>query len=277
MTTAEVFQGDRGAMAVGSFVWIAVLALAAVQAWAGRAPAPAEPEAAKPEAAETKEKAEAVQPVPDDVQLIAALDPEVKESRRDLAVWPSADEVSRKKAQEDRSEKIPDDAKRAGAVAPEKAMKEAERWIRTVLKAEWVPSDLAARLHALAEEDAAHSAVWCRYRIKGQAIQIGQSRGVMCVVIRPDKPKGEGETATDFGQRCLKEFLAKGEELAQIPMEAVTLTAPELSMFSGHSRTRDDRKEWWGDMTWYADGQAVAVFLGKKKGQFGFGPDTPWF
>jgi len=289
VTAMDVFRDDSGAMAARSVVWLAALALAMAQAWASASPPPA-PTA--PGAAEPKEKAEIVEPIPDDVQLIAALDPQLKETfaRRELAVWPSADEIRRKKALEDRSGKFPakfppgkdySNAKplRVGAIPPEAALKGAEHWIRTVLKAEWVPSDLAARLHALAEEDPANSAVWCRYKIKGHAIQIGQTRGVMCVVIRPSEPKGEGETALDFGRRCLKQFPTKDEKLAQMPMEAVSLKEPELSMFKGHGRTPDELAEWWGHVVWYTDGKAVALFLGKRSvdSSLGIGPDTPWF
>jgi len=288
MTAAEVFQDDSGAMAARSLMWLAVLAIAVAQAWAAATPAPTGPGAAEP-----KEKAEIAEPMPDDLQLIVALDPQVQEVlvRRDLTVWPSADEIRRKKATEDRSEKFPaqfppgkdySNAKpiRVGAIAPETALKGAEGWIRTVLKAEWVPGDLAARLHALAEEDPARSTVWCRYKIQGQAIQIGQTRGAMCVVIRPGEPKGEGETAPDFGRRCLKQFLAKSEELAQMRLETVLLTAPELSMFKAYSgRTLDDLGNWWGYVVWYTDGKAVAFSLLKKTATSaaGIGTDTPWF
>ena len=105
-----------------------------------------------------------------------------------------------------------------------------------------------------------------------------QGRGVMGVVIKPGEPKSEGETALDFGRRCLKEFLAKGkgEELAQRPMKAVPLTAPELSMFTSHFQTHDGNRTWGGPVAWYTDGRAVAVFL-RKESQISCGPDTPWF
>jgi len=277
-------------MAARLLVWLGVLALVA-QSWAGVPPpsAPGEPGEAEP-----KEKAEPVEPIPDNVQLIAALAPKVRDVMIQwagrLAVWPSADEIRRKKVREDRSEKFPakfppgkdySNAKPLciGAIPPEAALKGAEHWIRTVLKAEWVPSDLAARLHALAEEAPARSAIWCRYKIKGQAVQIGQMRGAMCVVIRPGEPKGEGETAQDFGRRCMKRFLTKGEELAQMPVEAVPVTAPELSMFKGHSMARDDNITWWGRVTWYTDGRSVALFLIKQAPQSSLyiTQETPWF
>jgi len=290
MTTAEVFQCDPDATAARLLVWLGVLALAA-QPLAGAPPASAPVE---PGQAETKEKAEEVEPIPHDVQLFPALDPKVRDVvarwARRLAVWPSADEIRRKKAQEDRSEKFPakfppgkdySNAKPLciGAIPPEAALKGAEHWIRTVLKAEWVPSDVAARLHALAEKDPGNSAVWCRYKIKGHAIQFGQMRGVMCVVIRPGEPKGEGETALDFSRRCLKQFLTKDEKLTQMYTEAVPLTAPELSMFKGHGRTHDNLGNWWGHMVWYTDGRAVAVFLLKATPMRSifFGRGAPWF
>jgi len=285
MIAAEVFQDDRGATATRLLVWLAVLALAAAQASAGANPSPTDPGAT-----ETKGKVEMVEPIPDDVQLIASCSPQLGKFRFTLAVWPSADEIRRKKTQEDRSEKFPakfppgkdyTNAKpfRVGAIRPEAALKGAEHWIRTVLKAEWVPSDLAARLHALAEEAPARSAIWCRYKIKGQAVQIGQMRGAMCVVIRPGEPKGEGETAQDFGRRCMKRFLTKGEKLAQMPVEAVPVTAPQLSMFKGHSMARDDNITWWGRVTWYTDGRSVALFLIKQAPQSSLyiTQETPWF
>ena len=278
MIAAEVFQDDRGATATRLLVWLAVLALAAAQASAGANPSPTDPGATEPKEkaeTETKGKVEMVEPIPDDVQLIASCSPQLGKFRFTLAVWPSADEIRRKKAREDRSEKFPakfppgkdySNAKPLciGAIPPEAALKGAEHWIRTVLKAEWVPSDLAARLHALAEEDPANSTVWCRYKTKGHAIQFGQMRGVMCVVIRPGEPKGEGETALDFSRRCLKQFLTKDEKLTQMPMEAVPLTAPELPMFKGFSGMGDDAENWWGYMVWYTDGKAVAFFLQKR-------------
>ena len=139
--------------------------------------------------------------------------------------------------------------------------------------------DLAARLHALAEDDPARSAVWCRYKTQGQAVQIGQMRGAMCVVIRPSEPKGEGETALDFGRRCLKQFLTKDEKFAQMRTEAVPVTAPELSMFKGYTMARDDHITWWGCVTWYTDGRSVALFLLKQAPQSSLyiTQDTPWF
>jgi len=286
MIAAEGAQREAGSILAALLLAFALVALAGMQALSDTSPAPTERGQAQPQ-----KEAAAAEAVAADVRLIAP--PDAKEDvvgvPRGLAVWPSSDEIRRKRATEDRSEVFPalfapgkdySNAKalRLGAMSPEAALKEAEGWVRTVLKPEWVPNDLAARLHALAEEDPARSTVWCRYKIRGETVQIGQTRGVMCLVIRPSEPKSESETAVEFGRRCLRGFATKGEQLAQSPAEAIEPVVPHLPMYYTSVGTRESVAWWWGRVTWYTDGNAVGYFISKKtQRQFAVTAQTPWF
>jgi hypothetical protein len=205
--------------------------------------------------------------------------------------WPSAEALSAQKGPEDRSKTIPPlfrqpkirDAKpiRLGARSPQAACKEAEQWIRQVLKPEWVADDLAARLHPLQREPASQSSIICRYAIDGHAIQVNQSRGSMWVVIRPPKDNPLSQNPKELATATFNTYFLKGDRMASLQGKELNGTAklrvwaPDFSI----STPAGALENWWGWQLWLTDSQAVAVFLNKtsEDSARSIMPDDPWF
>jgi hypothetical protein len=210
---------------------------------------------------------------------------------RALLEWPSAEALNPQKGPEDRSKTIPPlfrepkirDAKpiKLGAETPHAARREAMQWIRQVLKPQWVPGDLAARLHALQREEASQSIIICRYVIDGYAIQVNQSRSAMWVVIRPPKNDPLSQNAEQFAKSIFTTCFLNGDRMAALPGKESarlgTLQAwlPDISAATPLAALEN----WWGWRLWLTDGKAVAVLLNKNSEDSAHNvmPDEPWF
>jgi hypothetical protein len=257
-----------------------ILLLAQLVPFMSRGQAPATPSAGDLPAAE---------------RLIAALPPTnglpLPAEALALLEWPSPEVLTTTKGPEDRSKTIPPlfrepkirDAKpiRLGAETPHAACREAMQWIRQVLKPEWVPADLGARLHALQREPASQSIIVCRYTIDGCAIQISQTRSVMSVVVRPPKGALPGQNAEQFARSVFTNCFLQGDRMASLPAkEAARFGAVQawLPNFSP-STSPSVLENWWGWRLWLTDGKAVAVLLRKISEDSAYtpAPDEPWF
>jgi hypothetical protein len=210
---------------------------------------------------------------------------------QDLAAWPSAETQNAQHAQVDRSKTLPPvfqqpkkrDAKpiRMGALTPAAARKEAEQWIRRVLKPEWVPNDLAARLHLLQREPASLSIIVCRYAIDGCAIQITQNRSSMWVVIKPRDDASLGGDASGIEQAMFPTYFLMGDRMAALYAKSVDGTA-KLRIWAPNFSAPippGALENWWGWRLWVTDGKALAVYLGKASDDSAHTvtPDEPWF
>ncbi len=200
-----------------------------------------------------------------------------------LTVWPTAEEFRTMAPAGERSAEFPaiydggslgaDDVLpvRAGAVQPADALKEAEKWIRRVLKDEYVPITLAARLKPLAHPRAEFSTIWVRYQMGGVSIQVGQTRSSMVIVLH--SATYVGELSAEFGREAFRRFL-KDQALAHAEMQPAPSADALLAMF--HVRSRGF--SWFDRSRWYTDGRAVAIYLPKRlPGDEQVSADTPWF
>jgi hypothetical protein len=228
-------------------------------------------------------------------QLVAALPPtnnlRLLPVVRGLFEWPAPETLSAQKAREDRSKTIPPlfrqpkigDAKpiRLGARSPEAACKEAEQWIRRVLKPEWVPDDLAPRLQPLQREPASESVIVCRYSIDGHAIQVNQNRGSMWVVIKPPKGSLAAQDAKGLGSAVFSTCFLNGDRMASLAGKEIDGTGNVRVWRPDYSAVIPPGalENWWGWRVWLTDGDAVAVFLGKRSEDSARNimPDDPWF
>jgi hypothetical protein len=208
-----------------------------------------------------------------------------------LMDWPSVETLNSQQAREDRSKTIPPlfrqpkvgDAKpiRLGARTPQAACKEAEQWIRQVLKPQWVPDDLAARLHPLQREPASQSIIVCRYLIDGHSIQISQSRGSMGVILKPPKTNPLSQNAKELASATFNTYFLNGDRMASLPgkeiggLAKLRVWQPDFSAPIPPGALEN----WWGWRLWLTDGQAVAVFLDKtsEDSARSIMPDDPWF
>jgi hypothetical protein len=208
-----------------------------------------------------------------------------------LLEWPTAEILSAPHTPSDRSKTILPlfrqpgihDAKptRLGAQTPQAAAKEAEQWVRRVLKPEWVPNDLAARLRPLRREPASQSIIICRYLIDGHAIQIDQSRGSMWIIIRPLQPKPLSKDGKELADATFHTYFLNGDRMAALPGKETAGTAKLrvwLPDFSA-SIPPGALANWWGWRLWLTDGEAVAILLDKtsEDSAHTIMPDDPWF
>ena len=208
-----------------------------------------------------------------------------------LVEWPTAETLSSQPVPSDRSKTIPPlfrqpkihDAKpiKLGARTPQAAAKEAEQWVRCVLKPEWVPEDLAARLHPLQREPASQSIIVCRYAIGGHAIQINQSRASMWVVIKPPKGNSLSQDSKALGIAAFNTYFLNGDRMASLPGKEIDGAAKLRVWRPDYSAPIPPGalENWWGWRLWLTDGEAVAVFLSKcsEDSARQIMPDDPWF
>jgi hypothetical protein len=208
-----------------------------------------------------------------------------------LIEWPSVEALNSQQARQDRSKTIPPlfrqpkigDAKpiRLGALSPQAACKEAEQWIRRVLKPEWVPDDLAARLHPLQRDPASQSIIFCRYLINGHALQISQTRGSIWVIIKPPKTSPLSRDLKELASTTFSTYFLDADRMASLPGKEINGTAklrvwrPDFST----SIPPGALENWWGWRLLLTDGEAVAVFLAKtsEDSARSIMPDDPWF
>jgi len=208
-----------------------------------------------------------------------------------LIEWPSVETLDSQMAREDRSKTIPPlfrqpkigDAKpiRLGARPPQAACKEAEEWIRQVLKPQWVPDDVAARLRPLQREPASQSIVVCRYMIDGHAIQINQSRGLMWVIIRPPKTNPLSKDGKELADAIFHAYFLNSDRMASLQGKEISGAAKLRVWRPDYSAPipTGALQNWWGWRLWLTDGNAVAVFLNKcsEDSARNIMPDDPWF
>lgn len=233
-----------------------------------------------PEVAETGSARKAACEIPESVELIPTLrdctSVVIRGELLTMVRWPSDETAKCDKRLVDRSQAIPavyppgyprGKPLRLGAMAPSAACKEAEQWIRRVLRPEWVPDDLGRRLVALQRDPASRSTIVCRYEMSGHAIQINQIRTVMCVVIRPSESIGMGSKPAEFGPVIFRSYFTDGKQMAAV--KAIPIRAPSpLHAYMQHPSEflapDGTRKRGWA--FWYTDGKAVAVFIVKVLG-----------
>ena len=208
-----------------------------------------------------------------------------------LIEWPSTDTLNSQQARQDRSQTIPPlfrqpkvgDAKpiRLGADPPPAACREAEQWIRRVLKPEWVPNDLASRLHPLQRDPASQSLILCRYLTNGHAIQVNQSRGAMWVIIKPPRTSPLSRNLQELASATFNTYFLEGARMASLSGRETNGTAnlrvwrPDFST----SIPPGALENWWGWRLLLTDGDAVAVLLDKtsEDSARSIMPDDPWF
>jgi hypothetical protein len=230
--------------------------------------------------------------VPGDTQLIPPLPKKLPDDLQKLVEWPSQNYIEANYARVDRSAQLPPvypegrNSKNAkpiipGGMSPQVAMDEAQEWIRQILKAEWIPPDLAKRLVPLRSEAAPMSMVICRYKVDGNAIQIIQTRWGIGVVVKP-KMTGSLDKAGEFGNHVFLEFLNQGKELAELSQKREQSPSEHLALFGVDPvkiKAPDILENWWGTTTWYTDGQAVAALFRKRAAGEQHTPTSkdPWF
>lgn len=233
--------------------------------------------------------------LPASERLVTALPPTntlpVSADTQGLMEWPLAETLNSQLARQDRSKTIPPlfrqpkvgDAKpiRLGARTPQAACQEAEQWIRRVLKPQWVPDDLAARLQPLQREPASQSIIVCRYAIDGHAIQINQSRASMWVILRPPKDNSLSPNATGPGIAAFSTYFLDGDRMAAVPAKESDGTAKPRIYLPDYSAPfpAGALENWWGWRLWLTDGEAVAFLLNKcsEDSARNIMPDDPWF
>jgi len=244
-----------------------------------------------------KEQPVRAQDISDSVELISrlprAIELPISESIRELIVWPTRQFLDEHKVIKDRHKdfppiypktSIPDPKPLSpGASTPAWALREAGRWVRQVLKSEWIPEDLEARPLPIQAAQPSDSRVICRYEAGGNRLQITQSVSAMWVVIQPAKEAMKDVAAEAIGPVVFTRFFAMGDQMAAIPSRRLG-SSSKLEVFlpaptPARPMPRSALGNWWGWQMWYTDGASLAVLLMKRSTnmQHGISPDDPWF
>jgi hypothetical protein len=237
------------------------------------------------------------QDITDSVEMIArlprAIELPIPEGIRELIVWPTRQFLDEHKVVKDRSKDFPSiypktsipDPKplKPGADTPAEALRIAGWWVRQVLKSEWIPEDLDARLLPIQAAQPSDSRVICRYEAGGNRLQISQSLSAMWVVVQPAKEALKDVAVEGIGPAVFTRFFAMGEQMAAIPGRHLA-SSGKLEVFLPASTPerpmpRSALGNWWGWQLWYTDGAALAVLLMKRSENraYRFMPGDPWF
>lgn len=216
----------------------------------------------------------------------------VPDTERTLPVWPSQKLLLKPSACRDRSAEFPPvfpktHLKRVkpikpGAQAPAVAAYDAQSWIRIVISPEWVPQDLGERLLAVQAKDPANSQIVCRWGDQhANSVQVAQTVSLVCVVFKPAAGHGKAESAEELGRLLFQEVLRRETKTPWPRWKRLGTPRNPQGVFVRDSNLRRglDDSMWSESCVWYADRNAVAVFLAKREGsrprypRFG----DPWF
>lgn len=240
-------------------------------------------------------KAGKVEQIRPDIQFMPRLDVALPNGVEKLAVWPSQEEIRKSYAKTDISEKFPPvflEGERLkgrpvkeGAVSPNVANKQAARWIRQVMKPEWVPKEIETFMIPLRDERPQNSRVICRYKIGDASIQISQTRWAMSVLLNL-RDKENPDDAERFVAAVFKKYFNEGDKMAALKGN---MAAKESVRDSGDInvslmdmtklRAPEAVQSWWGWLAWANKNRTVVVFLPKRilGEQHTIDPDEPWF
>jgi hypothetical protein len=241
------------------------------------------------------EKKKKVKQISPDIQFMPPIGATLPNSIEKLIIWPSQEEIKKRYAKTDISKKFPpvymehDGIKgkpiKEGAVSPDTANKQAIKWIRLVLKPEWIPEDIHRFIIPLRDEKPERSTVICRYNINGTSIQISQTRWAMSVLLNiSDKEKIENAEA--FAEATFKKYFNLGDKMAALKGKMLSKESMRNSsdvkisvLDMRELRDPEAIQSWWGWLVWANKDSTLVVFLQKKVfgEQHTTTPDEPWF
>lgn len=145
-------------------------------------------------------------------------------------------------------------------------------WMKRVLKAEWIPSEVQsfalARQRAvlglppgLTTTAAKYDAVGIRYQFRESAVQIVQTTYLLGIVIVPDQADLNGTLKPDpasFARHIIKTYFLEAERLLHLSGEehanadGVSVGRPTGDSLSGWSN------QWYESLFWFTDGKVFA-------------------
>lgn len=163
------------------------------------------------------------------------------------------------------------------------------KWIKTILKPEYLPDDLFDHLILLDGAENKADIVCVRYRTDiGYEIQIVQTNTELFIVFgqpdalgRDDFVKNMGsDTASSLVEDIVSNLFDKSEAISVMHSLSEIKSTDGFYYFhqKWSSNTRGSN-QWWGNVSWWTDGITVAFYIPKFYGGslIPFGLTEDWF
>ncbi len=213
------------------------------------------------------------------------------EDKRAYFIWPSTKEIASRLCPSDEEISVAEQKRPYSYwIATERqtvteAKRMAAKWIRTVLKNEWIPDDLDIRLMALNSYVNGYDAICIRYAYNKYYIQIVQTNSEIAVTIKPFSQKREiQQIGSEVKQ---KEFISKKIELFFNESGNIRkVSTLKIETFPGGfqgkpvpAKIEGASNQWWGRIHWFTDGETIGFLIPKYYGGSGIPVGLPkdWF
>lgn len=168
------------------------------------------------------------------------------------------------------------------------AKRMATKWIRTVLKNEWIPDDIDVRLIALDSYINSYDAICVRYEYNGYYIQIVQTNPEIVIIIKSIFTKGKEqndikvnlkEKQIEFVYKKTGLFFNESEKIKKISTTKIKTFSKGLIGKPEQRNVVGALNQWWGNIYWWTDGETIAFSILKYYGGAGipFGLPKDWF
>ncbi|HQQ01179.1 MAG TPA: hypothetical protein PLY86_22200 [bacterium] len=170
----------------------------------------------------------------------------------------------------------------------------AAKWIKTVLRQKYLPDDLITRIILLDGADGKSDTACIRYSTdRGYDIQIIQTNSEVCVVFaRSGSPKGElippEEMSADMARSTVADAIRAlfDKSDAILLVDSLAKVQGENGTYYLHPDLRvldqsqsEASNQWWGHVSWWTDGVAIAFYVPKYYGgkMIPIGLPLDWF
>ncbi len=180
-----------------------------------------------------------------------------------IAIWPNAEEMEEKLSLNS---------------IPSNVIEESGKWIREILKSEWIPEDLEDHFIAFRRElpfipPKKREYLIIRYEMKGQRIQIFEDGGYISILIDPKAEKDSQTSIAEYVIKNVKEYLNLPEErIASIKSDLKTVEIDgNRTLHFGkvyfEDRNKDSKRTWWHWIYVWSNGRLIYFFTVECDGQ----------
>lgn len=204
--------------------------------------------------------------VPDDYRcIVGTAADDLQPFIRSHIMWPDKERISRHK-------------KDVNDKRVQEAVTSSFKWIRKVLRSEWVPENLAAidvlalKAEVVGSEDTegqGHDVVRFRYKVQNFVVEVASTVSRLTLVIQKDNsenpPVGlNEEIAKRFVGSAIDQFLQEAHRVKNVSLK--NITKGKTGYQGNPERKPGTFNIWWGGVYWWTDGRTVMFSLRKADG-----------